>query len=75
MSKIATAKAIGQEWVETTPEIIATLQPKGLGGAKYFIYNGVKVCEMGKIDEIETECNTPLHERIHPTEHMKVISG
>jgi hypothetical protein len=75
MSKIATAKAVGDEWVETTPEIIKTIQPRGLGGAKFFCYQGVKVCEIGKIEEIEHECSIPQHIRMHPDENIRIISG
>ena len=42
-------------WVETTKEVMMHYNPKGLNGAKYFVYKGRKVCELGKIDEIEKE--------------------
>lgn len=75
MSKIATAKAMGDEWVETTPEIMKTIMPRGLGGARFFCYQGVKVCEFGKIEEIEEECNLPMHKRMHPGDKVEILSG
>ena len=52
MDKIAFAKNNGDEWIETTPEIIKHYNREGLGGAEYFIYSGVKVCEKGKLESI-----------------------
>lgn len=46
------------EWVETSPEIIGHFNPKGMNGAKYFLYRGRKICESGKVDEIEGEIST-----------------
>lgn len=65
LDKIHQAKMAGDEWVETTPEIIQFYNRKGLNGAKFFIYDGIKVCERGKIEEIEDEMNTPLSEKLH----------
>lgn len=58
--KISIAKLEGEEWVETTPEIIRYFNRSGLGKvhgkeAKYFVYDGIKVCENGKKDEIIKE--------------------
>ena len=75
MSKIMTAKGLGQEWIETSPEIIKTVMPRGLGGARYFIYQGIKVCEYGQTESIVEECNTPLHLRIYPENKGVTISG
>lgn len=77
---IAVAKAEQSEWVETTAEIIKILQPRGLGKNhgienKFFIYSGIKVCEYGKIDEIESECNEPMNNRLHGTAEARVVSG
>lgn len=75
IEKHARALAAGEMWVETTPEIIKLLQPNGLNGAKYFCYKGVKVCEFGKIDEIEDEESKTIHDRLHPDSKTTVISG
>jgi hypothetical protein len=72
---IAVAKANGQEWVETTPEIIKILQPRGMGPVNYFIYHGVKVCEIGKREEITDELSTPMGKKIHGESESTVISG
>lgn len=70
LAKVATAKAEAQragevQWVETSPEIIAYLNPRGLGGAKHFAYQGVLVCEHGKREEIEADMETPLAHKLH----------
>lgn len=52
LDKIAVAQMNSDEWVEVSPEIIAHYNRKGLGGAKYFIFQGIKVCENGTLDEI-----------------------
>lgn len=39
------AKLQGQEWVETTADIIKHFQPHGMGGQEYFCYKGIKICE------------------------------
>lgn len=75
IEKHSIALANGDEWCETTPEIIKLLQPRGMGGAKYFCYKGVKVCEYGKIDEIEAQESKTVHDRMHPDSKTVVISG
>lgn len=65
LDAIAVARAEGAEWVETTAEIIAHYNPRGLGGAKHFCFQGVKVCERGKRDAIEKEMDAPLAQRLH----------
>jgi hypothetical protein len=51
--KIDMAKITGEEWVETSKEIIDYFNPRGLGGNDYFIYQGVRVCEPGKREGVE----------------------
>lgn len=75
IQKVAEAKAAGEMWVETTADNIRLLQPKGLNGAKYFCWQGVKVCEFGKIDEIERDESMTVHDRMHPNSGTKIISG
>lgn len=53
--RIDSAKMAGERWVETSPEIIRYFNPRGLGGAKYFTYSGILVCEFGKIEEAENQ--------------------
>jgi hypothetical protein len=75
IEKHAAAVALGDEWVETTPEIISLLQPRGLNGKKYFCWKGIKVCEHGKSQEISHEESMTVHDRMHPDSQTKVLSG
>ena len=75
IEKHAAAQALGDMWVETTPEIIALLQPRGLGGAKFFCYKGVKVCAHGDMEGIIADEDKTVHDRMHPDTQVKVISG
>lgn len=59
--KITEAKVNGQEWVETTEAIISHFNPKGLCGREYFIYKGVKVCSMGRSEDINDKIEIPLY--------------
>lgn len=63
--KIELAKVNGDEWVETSPEIIAHYQRKGMGPAQFFLFEGVKVCEYGKIDEILSKENQQMGVFLH----------
>ena len=54
------------EWVETTPEIIAHFMREGLGKAGYFIYQGVKICPYGMREKIMEEHAKPMQDRLHP---------
>ena len=72
--KIAVAQSAGEEWVETTPEIIAHYNRKGLGGAKFFVFQGIKVCETGKREAIEKEMDEPLSARLHGRDEGKVLN-
>lgn len=60
LDKIAVAKGNQDEWVETSPEVIAHYNRRGMNGAKFFIFEGIKVCEHGKVDEIEHEMNESI---------------
>ena len=70
IAKIANAKHLGNEWVETSKEIVDYYNPKGLNGAKYFIYDGIKVTEHGKSEEIEEENNQSIGQKIHGSEEI-----
>lgn len=71
----AAAEANGDKWVETTPEIIKLLQPRGLAGKKYFSWKNVLVCENGMSKQIEHEESKTMHDRMHPESKTTVISG
>lgn len=41
-----------EEWIETTQENINYFNRRGMGGAKYFVYKGIKVCAYGDLEEL-----------------------
>lgn len=51
--KIHLATINEEEWVEISPEIIKHYNKQGLGRSGYFIFQGIKVCEYGKKDELQ----------------------
>jgi len=55
LDTIALAQSMHQEWVEVPAEVIAHYNRKGMNGSKYFIFQGIKVCEQGKLEEIQFE--------------------
>lgn len=64
MDKISCAQLSGDEWVETSPEIIKHYNRNGLNGAKYFIYQGIKVCETGKLEEVIKETTMTMGQKV-----------
>lgn len=52
-------------WVETTPAICRYFCRQGLGKAQYFDYQGVKVCENGKSEELRTEMARQIGDLVH----------
>lgn len=58
--KIHRATIEGQEWVETTKEIIDHYNKQGLGRSEYFIFQGIKVTEYGKSERIQKELSKQL---------------
>lgn len=80
LEKIAQAKALGNDWVETTPQIIKLLQPRGLGTVhgrpvRHFSYQGILVCEQGQLESVQDEMNRSLNDEKHGSNEAKVISG
>jgi len=72
LNKIAAAQGAGEEWVETTPEIIAHFNKRGMGinpltgkPNRHFVFNGIKVCPYGEQEQIETEMSEQLSIRLH----------
>lgn len=69
--RVEAAQQLGEEWLETTPEVIAFIMRKGMGTrpdgkpALHFDYKGIHICERGKLDEamrvFEEDCNTTAH--------------
>ena len=69
----------GDGWVETTPEIIAVLKPRGLGmhngaAVEHFCYHGVIVCEKGKKESIQEKMDEPMNNRLHGKNEARVVS-
>lgn len=54
-SDVAAAQVLGEQWVETSLDLIKYLNPQGLGKERYFTYRNIQVCEEGKRAEIEKE--------------------
>ena len=65
MDKISQAQLGDEEWVETSPEIMAHYNRKGMGGQEYFIFQGIKVCEYGKRQSLEDKLNEDMAIRLH----------
>ena len=64
-AKVDHALMQGQEWVETSDEIIKYYNPKGLNGAEYFIFKGVKVAPYEQSASIQERLDQPMAERLH----------
>jgi hypothetical protein len=80
MDKITQAQVLketgnGDGWVETDPAIIKLYNPKGLNGGKYFIYQGIKVCEEGLKEKILEEEDTQIGRKLHGKDEGLVESG
>jgi hypothetical protein len=80
LSAIACAKSDGDEWVQTSLEIIQYFNKRGMGknpltgkDNTYFVYDGIKVCETGKLEQVETEMNMQTNVRLHGKEEGTII--
>lgn len=71
-TKISKATLDGEEWVETSPQIIDYYNKRGLGKAEYFIYQGIKVCEYGKSERLDKEMGRQLGEILYGKDEGKV---
>lgn len=56
------------EWIETTPAIIAHFMREGLGKAGFFIYQGVKICEYGMKEKLIAEHGRSWQNIVHPSD-------
>lgn len=75
-SKIHRATIEGQEWIETSKEIIDHFNKGGLGPhAEYFIFQSVKVTEFGKSQRLKEELERPLGQILYGDDEAKVIQG
>lgn len=78
IGRIATAqldeKDTGEiQSIEASDKLIKHFNRKGLNGALYFIYNGVKVYPIGKTEEIEAQEAVSADERMHGTSGGTVV--
>ncbi len=64
----------GDEFVETTSEIINYFNRSGLNGKLYYIHEGIKVCEHGMIDKIMAKEALSMDQVLHGT-NEGVIEG
>lgn len=62
----------GDEWVETSPEIVTYFNKKGMNGSDYFIYKGIKVCEYGKCMAILEREAVTMDERLHGAQEATI---
>ena len=75
MDKIARAKQEGNEFIETTPEMIQFYNRGGLNGAQYFIYNGIKVFPTGMAEKILNKEGEQMGRRIHGAQEGLASGG
>lgn len=62
---IARAKHQKVDEVEAPQSVIDHYNPNGLGGAKYFIYKGIKVCPVGEGDAIRAAEAVQMDVKLH----------
>lgn len=62
-SKVDMAVLTGQEYVEASPEITAHFNPRGMGGADYWIYKSVKIVPNGNKEAVDKLIKMPMHEK------------
>ena len=75
-AKVDAAKMNGEEWVETTPEIIKYYNRNGLGKhSEYFIFQNIKVCLNGQGERIRTKLGTQLGVILYGAEEGRANQG
>lgn len=77
--RVHRAKISGDEWVETSDEIINYYNKSGMGKSQtgkdnlYFLYKGVKVCVFGMADKAEAQMSEQGGRIVHgPTEGILI---
>jgi hypothetical protein len=70
--KVDQAKMNGDKWVETSPAIIKYFNRNGLGKSKYFDYQGLRICEYGKSEELQEDLDTQLGNLLYGKDEAKV---
>lgn len=64
-----------EDEIEASDEIIKYYNRNGLGEAKYFIFEGIKVYPMGKTEEIQKTEAEGLAQRLHGAKEGVVVGG
>jgi hypothetical protein len=73
MDAVMEAKLTGQEWIEVSPKIIQYYNKNGLGSAKYFIFQGIKVCNYGESEKIQAEMEMSWEDKLGETSKLGKI--
>jgi hypothetical protein len=73
--KIHRATIEKEEWIETSAEIMKHFNRNGLGKAKYFIFQNVKVCEFGQSEKIQEELDVQLGQSLYGNKEGVVNLG
>lgn len=65
IAQMASSDGEGVISIEAAPHIFTHFNRKGLNGAKYFIFQNVKIYPIGQTEAIEAEEAVPMEERLH----------
>jgi len=71
-TKIAIAARNGQKWMEVPKNILVNLCRGEYPKSGYIIWKNVKVCEMGRAEELAKKDGETAFERVFPGETTKV---
>lgn len=74
LSKIATAKAVGQTFIETSEDVIKHFCPQGTGDAGYFLYKDIRVFKNGTSGDVFQKEKVQLGQILHGKEEC-IIEG
>lgn len=70
-TRIDHAKLTGEQWVETSQQIIDFfMKKKSLGDAGYFIYDGIFVCPTGTTEECQRRMEQRAQKELYKIEGL-----
>lgn len=72
-AKIARAKKLGQEWVETSKEMLDYVMPQGW--KTFAIYKDVKICEFGGTQDAQAVLDETLYQKQFNNKEGVIESG
>jgi hypothetical protein len=75
MARVARTQLAGDEAIEAREAIFKYFNRKGTNGSDYFWYQGVRVCPLGKKDEIIAREEVSTYERLHGTADGRIVRG